>query len=115
MSILMTMNIYIKPQNEELLRRYDGSMSGLVNRLLEDFFEEYPSAATGIRRTVDKVFTLPPQDNSLSTVPHQIDDPYENLVFESVSGRVADTELEDYIEEVTPELVKELKRRGQVR
>ena len=32
------MNIYIKPDIEDKLRRYDGSMSGLVNRLLEDFF-----------------------------------------------------------------------------
>ena len=47
MTIIMNMNIYITEQNEELLRKYDGSMSGLVNRLLSGFFEGYPSAATG--------------------------------------------------------------------
>lgn len=54
MYIVMTMNIYIKPNIEELLRKYDGSMGGLVNRLLEDFFQENTSAATGVRREIDK-------------------------------------------------------------
>lgn len=54
------MNIYISPKNEELLRKYDGSMSGLVNRLLAGFFEENPAAATGVRREVDKRDEVPP-------------------------------------------------------
>jgi hypothetical protein len=33
------MNIYISPDNERRLRAYDGSMSGLINRLLEDHFK----------------------------------------------------------------------------
>lgn len=41
------MNIYITEDNEEKLRHYDGSMSGLVNRLLATFWERNPSAATG--------------------------------------------------------------------
>lgn len=50
MYIIMYMNIYIKPAVEEKLRRYDGSMSGLVNRLLEEFFKGNPSAATGAEK-----------------------------------------------------------------
>lgn len=38
MYIVMNMNIYIQPEIEVLLRAYDGSMSGLINRLLADFF-----------------------------------------------------------------------------
>lgn len=54
MCIIMSMNIYIKPDIEEKLRRYDGSMSGLINRLLADFFEKNPTAATGGYKTEDK-------------------------------------------------------------
>lgn len=50
MCIVMFMNIYIKPTNETMLRDYNGSMSGLVNRLLEEFFADYPSAATGTKK-----------------------------------------------------------------
>lgn len=50
MYMIIHMNIYIKEENEYNLRRYDGSMSGLVNRLLEDFFKEYPAAATGAEK-----------------------------------------------------------------
>lgn len=32
------MNIYITPSNEQRLRAYSGSMSGLVNKLLSDHF-----------------------------------------------------------------------------
>lgn len=32
------MNIYIKPKNEAMLRARKGSMSGLVNQLLEEHF-----------------------------------------------------------------------------
>lgn len=37
------MNIYITKENEEDLRRFDGSMSGLINALLRDFFESNPT------------------------------------------------------------------------
>lgn len=47
------MNIYITQTNEDLLRSYDGSMSGLVNRLLEDFFVKNPSASTGGKKPVE--------------------------------------------------------------
>lgn len=40
MAIIITMNIYISPANEERLRKHDGSMSGLVNHLLEQFFSQ---------------------------------------------------------------------------
>lgn len=38
MCIIMYMNIYITPQNEEQLRK-EVSMSGLINRLLAEYFE----------------------------------------------------------------------------
>jgi hypothetical protein len=34
----MHMNIYISPANEQKLRNHNGSMSGLVNNLLTEFF-----------------------------------------------------------------------------
>ena len=42
-------------------------------------------------------------------------DPYAGLIFDSIAGRVADTVNEEYLDEVTPEMVKELNKRGQVR
>lgn len=37
MCIVMNMNIYISPSNEELLRK-EASMSGLINKLLEEHY-----------------------------------------------------------------------------
>lgn len=48
------------------------------------------------------------------TEPQENDDPYENLLLDLGANKVADTKLEEYIES-TPEMIKELKRRGQVR
>lgn len=36
----MSMNIYIKPHLERRLRDYGGSMSGLINELLESHFNK---------------------------------------------------------------------------
>jgi hypothetical protein len=36
----MHMNIYISKENERFLRQYSGSMSGLINELLGDYFEK---------------------------------------------------------------------------
>lgn len=36
----MNMNIYITPDNEKKLRTHDGSMSGLINGLLEGYFND---------------------------------------------------------------------------
>lgn len=38
MHIVMCMNIYISPANEEKLRSYPSSMSGLINKLLAEYF-----------------------------------------------------------------------------
>jgi hypothetical protein len=42
MCILIDMHIYITPDNEKLLREYsnEGTMSGLINSLLEEFFSK---------------------------------------------------------------------------
>lgn len=40
MTIIMTMNIYITPQNEEKLRQ-EPSMSGLINSLLMQHYAKY--------------------------------------------------------------------------
>lgn len=47
MCIIMSMNIYINEDNEINLRKYAGSMSGLVNRLLDDFFTGSPVTSKG--------------------------------------------------------------------
>lgn len=42
MCIIMNMNIYINKDNEEKLRQLeDWTMSGLINNLLETFFEKH--------------------------------------------------------------------------
>ena len=38
MCMIMNMNIYISKDNEQKLRAYNGSMSGLINKLLDQFF-----------------------------------------------------------------------------
>lgn len=38
MCIVMNMNIYITPDNENKLRNHGGSMSGLINGLLDNYF-----------------------------------------------------------------------------
>lgn len=40
MCIIMGMNIYITPQNQERLRSLQGSMSGLINSLVDNAFTE---------------------------------------------------------------------------
>ena len=70
----MCMNIYISELNEKNLRHYDGSMSGLVNRLLGDFFEKYPSAATGGEKPIEEA-AVPPKLNRLpSSMPKTIEE-----------------------------------------
>lgn len=47
MCILVSMNIYISPKNEERLREYQDpnhSMSGLINGLLEEYFSDVETA-----------------------------------------------------------------------
>ena len=39
MCIIMTMNIYISPENEKHLRKEE-SMSGLINRLLGEYYSQ---------------------------------------------------------------------------
>lgn len=47
MCIIIVMNIYISQPNEEKLRQYRGSMSGLINDLLERHFTDNPTASSG--------------------------------------------------------------------
>lgn len=42
MTIVMNMNIYIRPDLEQRLRQED-SMSGLINKLLDDYFQDPPT------------------------------------------------------------------------
>ena len=44
MCIIMNMNIYIRPDNEQHLRAHKGSMSGLINDLLDAHFSGKPVA-----------------------------------------------------------------------
>lgn len=44
----------------------------------------------------------------------KVHDPYKNLIIDTAAGRVADTELGEYIDS-DAEMIKELKKRGQVR
>ncbi len=68
-----------------------------------------PAAVTEL-----KIVPEPFRDLGIRPLTEVIDDPYKNLVLDSAAGRVADTELEEYID-ADPEVVKELKRRGQVK
>lgn len=43
MYIYMHMNIYITPENEARLRKLEGSMSGLINELLNGYFAQLES------------------------------------------------------------------------
>ncbi len=65
MSIVMSMNIYITPQNEYSLRKEKGSMSGLINQLLNTHYGHDPelSESTSGNLIVDGELTsLPVKD-----------------------------------------------------
>lgn len=66
----MNMNIYITPDNEKLLRNHGGSMSGLINGLLEGYFNDVaPSTTTKV----------PPvtQENTGSPTIRNLEEVYE--------------------------------------
>lgn len=70
MCIIMYMNIYISPTNEKRLRDHPGSMSGLVNSLLDKHFSGVvynepikrevttPTNPTPIKQVLEKEFVL---------------------------------------------------------
>jgi len=71
MSIIIDMNIYIRPDLEEHLRK-ESSMSGLVNKLLH---EHYDKLGRNIQRPVPQSFVerVEKIDKSFSSEPIWID------------------------------------------
>jgi len=55
----MNMNIYIRPDLERLLRQ-EPSMSGLINKLLDDYFQDPPTPLQETEKQKPK-----PQNNFL--------------------------------------------------
>lgn len=133
MCILIYMNIYITPTNEKLLREYsnEGTMSGLINSLLEEFFNKTENPSRPIGPLTPESGEESQEEPEKETLPRVVsssddsfndkhnwevdEDPYKYLIFDSAAGRVADTRAEDYLDETTPEMIKELKKRKQVR
>ena len=79
----------------------------LTNGLQEPFRNQVINIKTGSVKDAGLDLKIPGEEE-----PE--DDPYENLVIDTAAGRVADTELGEYIDS-DPEMIKELKKRGQVR
>lgn len=84
MAIIMTMNIYITPQNQEYLSHLKvkgESMSGLINRLLTDHFgtiEQFEDIIPGKQPSLEKVLEShpdrPPQKKTAEATPRELPD-----------------------------------------
>lgn len=88
--------------NQLLARHYAGQVFEPEVRLVQSYA---PDTSKG-KLEVPLVDTF---DSDLNTY-----DPYEGLILDTVMGRVYNTETGE-AEDADPEMIKELKRRGQVR
>lgn len=92
--------------------------SGLINQLLAHHYGQVHTKAA----TTGHTYVAPAKPRPYAELPivelgekqEELDDFYANLILDTAAGRVADTELGEYIDS-DPEMIKELKRRGQVR
>ena len=116
MHIVMTMNIYITEDNRINLKNLNGSMSGLVNELLRDYFNKQPTATKVYPASRTRAVTatdLRAEDlPSLAELEQKdLEDPYPELVWDTATQRVYDKTTGEEAE-ADPSLVKELKRLG---
>jgi len=68
MTILMTMNIYITPTNQERLRK-EASMSGLINGLLKNHYANKAPKARFLGEDITKIAPSPVERNMLDSLP----------------------------------------------
>lgn len=100
--MIMTMNIYITQENETSLRNYNGSMSGLINDLLSQYFDQ----PTSLRSDTPNTITPRP----LSEVLVEEEDLYLGYKIHRITGNVVDTINREPIEDADKEMVDYLKR-----
>ena len=121
MYIIMNMNIYISKQNEEWLRIQGQSMSGIINRLLDEaragkhgvhVLAQYETLEETQRSDVVRP-NIPQVKSMREALENEYDtpDPYKDYIL--TSNEVIDKTTGEHVE-ATPEMVKELKRRGQL-
>ena len=118
MCIVMNMNIYIRPDLEKRLREAP-SMSGLINNLLERHFlgtvDGGKTQEDVVAEIEAKIYDTPkirPLVEVIDDEPEE--DFYATLILDTVAGGVFDTEDGERVD-ADPEMIKELKKRGQVR
>lgn len=129
MCIIMSMNIYITPDNEQRIRQHGGSMSGLVNQLLAEYFSRsHTSNATGNTTVSELLGGEGPVGGRRIIMPREEPEPEEDEEEDTLPqswfyspqyGKVYDSEMEEEVgfpnKKAFDEAVKELKRRGRVR
>lgn len=105
------MNIYISRENEEQLRTYDGSMSGLINKLLTDYFVDKAFKTRG------PVVLKGPDFEPYEPEDDEIDEPTdirETWIIDEAGGGVFDTETGERMDAGLDD-VKWLKANGKTR